>query len=111
MRGNDTRVRSRLLEEGRLYEDYAEDIEALHISDAEALKDIVDEYGWPGISLAGQDGAQAKRPLIGQTGRVAAICCRRVNARATYRGACCWRTGKGLGACFRKPARRLATCC
>ena len=59
MRDKDLELRNRLLREGRLYEDYAAEMEALHISNAEELNGIIDEYGWPGVSQAGEEGASA----------------------------------------------------
>lgn len=59
MKDTDLEVRNRILKEGGLYEGYAEKMESLHIKNAEELKKIIDEYGWPGKSLVGKEGANA----------------------------------------------------
>jgi hypothetical protein len=55
----DEETRTRLLKEGRLFGGYAEEMEQVHLENAEKLQRVVDEHGWPGISLVGEDGAQA----------------------------------------------------
>jgi Kdo2-lipid IVA lauroyltransferase/acyltransferase len=56
---DDERVRSRLARQGRPFDGYARDMEATHRRNAKRLESLVDMRGWPGFSLAGQDGAQA----------------------------------------------------
>lgn len=55
----DERVRAQLERSGELFDGYASAMEAVHLRNAEVLEAIVDEYGWPGISLVGRDGARA----------------------------------------------------
>jgi Kdo2-lipid IVA lauroyltransferase/acyltransferase len=58
MATDDARVRSRLAQQGRLV-DCAKDMEAIHRRNATRLASLVDASGWPGLSLAGADGADA----------------------------------------------------
>lgn len=55
----DVGMRTRLLKRGALYEGYAQAMEQRHIDNARRLEQVVDEFGWPGVSLVGEDGAQA----------------------------------------------------
>jgi hypothetical protein len=55
----DLHTRSRLLQEGRLYGEYAEEMQQVHRDNAERLDEIVTEYGWPGIALVGLEGCRA----------------------------------------------------
>ena len=55
----DEETRTRLLKEGRLYEGYAPEMEQVQLENATRLQRIVDEHGWPGASLVGEEGAQA----------------------------------------------------
>ena len=59
MKQTDGDTRSRLLSEGKLYEGYAEAMQRVHCENAERLDEIVDRYGWPGISLVGLEGCRA----------------------------------------------------
>lgn len=59
MRNKDLEIRDSLLNKRNLYEGYDEDMEALHIRNAEELKKVIDQYGWPGKSLVGKEGANA----------------------------------------------------
>jgi hypothetical protein len=59
MKEHDLRVRERLAEEGSLFEGYHPDMEAVHRRNAARLAEIIDEFGWPGSSLVGKDGAEA----------------------------------------------------
>ena len=59
MATDDERVRSRLAQKGRLFEGHARDMEALHRRNATRLESLVDTSGWPGRSLAGEDGTEA----------------------------------------------------
>jgi hypothetical protein len=56
---HDEETRTRLLQEGRLFDGYAEEMEQVHLENATKLQDVIDQYGWPGISLVGEEGAQA----------------------------------------------------
>lgn len=56
---HDEETRTRLLHEGRLFDGYAEQMERVHLENAAKLQRIIDEHGWPGLSLVGEEGAQA----------------------------------------------------
>ncbi len=55
----DEESRTRLLQEGRLFDGYAPEMEQVHLENAARLQRIIDEHGWPGVSLVGEEGAQA----------------------------------------------------
>ena len=55
----DCALRQAILKAGSLYDGYDEEMEALHIQNAEILFEIVTEYGWPGKSMVGNDGSDA----------------------------------------------------
>lgn len=60
MADNDQKLLQQLFESSELpSETYHPDMQALHEKNAEVLKAIIAEHGWPGLSLAGQDGAEA----------------------------------------------------
>ena len=59
MKKHDLRVRAQLAEDGALFEGYHPEMEAVHRRNAARLVEILDEFGWPGFSLAGEDGAKA----------------------------------------------------
>lgn len=59
MRAEDVRVRAELLEAGLLGDGYNPRMRALHERNAARLKDIIAAHGWPGRSLAGDDGSNA----------------------------------------------------
>src|SRR5262245_22797063 len=59
MAQRDIAMRARLLNAGKLYGDYAEEMQHVHKENAERLAEIVDDYGWPGISLVGLEGCRA----------------------------------------------------
>jgi hypothetical protein len=52
-------VRSRLAREGRLFQGYASEMEAIHRRNAARLATLVAAHGWPVATLAGEDGAEA----------------------------------------------------
>lgn len=54
----DQATRQRLLQEGRLYGQYDAEMQAVHIDNANALNDLVEQYGWPGIGLVGLEGCR-----------------------------------------------------
>jgi hypothetical protein len=56
---DDERVRARLAHDGRLFEGYDQDMEAVHRRNAARLASLVAAHGWPGAPVAGEDGAQA----------------------------------------------------
>lgn len=55
----DRATRARLVAAGTLFEGYSPEMEAVHVANARALEAVLDEHGWPGRSLAGQDGSMA----------------------------------------------------
>jgi hypothetical protein len=59
MQRRDTGTRERLLAEGRLYGDYAFEMQRVHRDNAERLAALIAEHGWPGRTLVGADGARA----------------------------------------------------
>lgn len=59
MEKEDSLVRERLAADGSLYEGYHPEMEAVHTRNGERLAALLDQYGWIGASLAGEDGAHA----------------------------------------------------
>lgn len=59
MKYRDEEVRSRLLGEGRLYGGYDNEMQQVHIDNAEKLAEVISQHGWPGISLVGIEGCRA----------------------------------------------------
>ncbi|MGB8402049.1 DUF6624 domain-containing protein, partial [Bradyrhizobium sp.] len=59
MREADLRVREELAHVGELESGYHPRMELLHRQNAERLRAIVAEHGWPGTAMVGEDGAQA----------------------------------------------------
>jgi hypothetical protein len=59
MEAEDDRVRARLATDGSLFGAYHPEMEAVHRANAERLRAIVEEIGWPGRSQVGEDGAHA----------------------------------------------------
>ena len=55
----DARVRAELEADGTLYAGYNARMREVHERNAAALERIIDAHGWPGIHLAGRDGADA----------------------------------------------------
>jgi hypothetical protein len=55
----DQAVRAELAADGSLFEGYHPRTEGVHRRNAAALTNIIEQYGWPGHSLVGEDGAQA----------------------------------------------------
>ena len=55
----DERVREELARDGSLYQGYHPRMEEVHTRNAARLAEILDQHGWPGISLAGDDGEEA----------------------------------------------------
>jgi hypothetical protein len=56
MREEDMRVRDEVVKNASAYADYDPRMEAVHQRNAERLKAIIAEHGWPGRSLVGEDG-------------------------------------------------------
>lgn len=59
LRRLDLDTRNQLLAAGRLYGTYDQAMRDIHIANAEALQAIIEEHGWPGISLVGLEGCRA----------------------------------------------------
>lgn len=59
MAERDARVRQRLVDTGELFDGYNAEMETVHLEHAERLGKILDEYGWPGCSLVGEEAADA----------------------------------------------------
>lgn len=59
LRSEDLRVREELAADGSLYEGYHPRMEEVHRRNAGRLREILEEVGWPGVSLVGEDGEQA----------------------------------------------------
>jgi hypothetical protein len=59
MRDEDQHVRAELAASGELFEGYAPRMEEVHRRNARVLEEIIERHGWPGRSLAGEDGAEA----------------------------------------------------
>jgi hypothetical protein len=59
MKEHDLRARARLAADGSLFEGYHPEMEAVHRRNSAKLTEIIHEYGWPGSSLVGDDGAEA----------------------------------------------------
>lgn len=60
MMAEDQRVLQQLFDSGELpSESYHPRMKAVHVNNASRLKEIIGRYGWPGISLVGDDGAKA----------------------------------------------------
>jgi hypothetical protein len=55
----DIDTRNQLASEGSLYGDYEEEMQKVHIENARALDEIIQQHGWPGISKVGLDGSRA----------------------------------------------------
>lgn len=60
MQKEDERLMRELMEAGELKEDeYHPRIKQLHEANVARVKEIIAEYGWPGKSIVGQEGAKA----------------------------------------------------
>ncbi|HYD31996.1 MAG TPA: DUF6624 domain-containing protein [Azospirillaceae bacterium] len=59
LRDRDQETRTRLLAGGRLYGGYDDDMQAVHRDNARRLDAIVQQHGWPGLSLVGLEGCRA----------------------------------------------------
>ncbi len=55
----DLDMREQLLREGRLFGVYADEMQALHAVNAQSLDAIIEQYGWPGVTLVGPEGSRA----------------------------------------------------
>lgn len=59
LKQNDDEARARLVAAGVLYQGYNQEMERVHIQNAEQLETIINRYGWPGRALVGEEGAGA----------------------------------------------------
>jgi hypothetical protein len=59
LKQHDIETRNKLLDEGRLYGAYDEEMQKVHRENAEALNEIIEAEGWPGISKVGIDGSRS----------------------------------------------------
>jgi hypothetical protein len=59
MAAQDMSLRDQLAADGSLFEGYHPRMRQIHDRNAEALLRIIQQHGWPGHSLVGQDGAEA----------------------------------------------------
>jgi hypothetical protein len=59
MRAEDERVREQLASDGSLYEGYHPRMADVHRRNGVRLSEIINEHGWTGKSLVGEDGAEA----------------------------------------------------
>jgi len=59
LKQKDINTRKNLVESGKLYGSYEAEMQHVHTENALALSDIVDQYGWPGISKVGLEGCRA----------------------------------------------------
>lgn len=59
LKQRDVQMRARLLREGRLYNDYDQAMQDIHVQNALELDSIVERYGWPDIALVGLEGCRA----------------------------------------------------
>ena len=58
LKQRDVVTRERLLKAGRLYGFYDDEMQRVHIENAEALDHILSIHGWPGISMVGLEGCR-----------------------------------------------------
>lgn len=59
LKDKDASTRQKLLDAGKLYGVYDEEMQQVHRENAQALSDIVSEHGWPGESEVGLEGCRA----------------------------------------------------
>lgn len=59
LKQKDIDTRNKLAREARLYGLYAEEMQKIHIANARALDEIIQQHGWPGVSKVGLDGSRA----------------------------------------------------
>jgi hypothetical protein len=64
MQAEDLRVRDELAREGTLGDGYEPRMERVHLDNAARLEAIVNEFGWPGRKLTGDDGAEAAWQIL-----------------------------------------------
>ena len=59
MAEHDLRVRAELVSTGELFDGYNAKMAEVHKQNAQSLDQVVAEFGWPGVSLVGDTGAEA----------------------------------------------------
>lgn len=59
MRAHDEQVRGELATDGSLFEGYRPKMEEVHRANAQELRSVIEEHGWPDEALAGPEGAEA----------------------------------------------------
>ena len=59
MAEQDARVRAELVATGELFLGYEPRMAEIHNRNAQALQAIIEQFGWPGKSLVGEEGARA----------------------------------------------------
>jgi hypothetical protein len=59
LKQHDDDTRARLVAAGVLYHGYNKEMETVHVQNAKRLETLIHRFGWPGISLVGEEGAQA----------------------------------------------------
>ena len=59
MAAYDAKVRAELAADGSLFQGYHPRMRAVHEENAARLEEIIEEHGWPGPALVGDDGAEA----------------------------------------------------
>ena len=65
MQSENLNVLEELITNGELKtDDYHPKIEAIHLKNTADIRAIIEQHGWPGMSLVGKDGAQAAWMLV-----------------------------------------------
>jgi hypothetical protein len=59
LKQRDIKTREKLLEEGRLYGTYDEEMQHIHKENAQALDEIISIHGWPSASKVGLEGSRS----------------------------------------------------
>lgn len=55
----DLDTRKQLLADNRLYDGYADEMQLVHTANARHLDRIIEQHGWPGLTLVGVEGCRA----------------------------------------------------
>jgi Family of unknown function (DUF6624) len=59
MAAEDQRVRAELAADGSLFDGYHSTMQAVHDKNAARLTEVIEQHGWPGRSLVGEEGSRA----------------------------------------------------
>jgi hypothetical protein len=59
LKQNDDETRARLITAGTLYDGYNQEMETVHVRNADELEAIINQFGWPIVSLVGAEAAEA----------------------------------------------------